>query len=118
MLPLLHNRTCSARGSPAELVGEFCFETPSHQLLAVDCVEGVLRLLPPRAPLDRSAVFRCYRKESHLYALECIKTLKFITVGFWGGIKVTGRHFGSSEQLYIDWSDPWSGIVSAVDIDI
>jgi hypothetical protein len=84
-------------GSQAVLVGEYKFKTMHNNYLSV--FDESITLTPQ---FNWSTVFRVYSKENHLYALQNVKTRRFLGLNFFGGVVATSTGFGKNQEMFID----------------
>lgn len=88
-------------GSKAVLVGEFKLRTLHRNFLSV-FDEGIT--LTPQ--FNWSTVFRIYCKENNLYAIQNVKTRKFLGLNLWGSVVATSSGFGRNQEVHIDLKPP------------
>ena len=89
--------TQRSTGSKAVLMGEYKLKTMHSNYLSV--FDENINLTPQ---FNWSTVFRVYAKENHLYALQNVKTLKFLGLNFWGKVVATSTGFGKNQEMFID----------------
>lgn len=89
--------TQRSTGTKAVLVGEFKLKTIHNNYLSV--FDESITLTPQ---FNWSTVFRVYTKENHLYALQNVKTRKFLGLNFWGKVVATSSGFGKNQEMHID----------------
>jgi len=89
--------TQRSTASQAVLVGEYKFKTLHNNYLSV--FDDSITLTPQ---FNWSTVFRVYVKENNLYALQNVKTRRFLGLNFFGNVVVTSTGFGRNQEMFID----------------
>jgi hypothetical protein len=89
--------TQRSTASQAVLVGEFKMKTLHNNYLSV--LDDSITLTPQ---FNWSTVFRVYSKENHLFAIQNVKTRRFLGLNFFGNVVVTSTGFGKNQEVFID----------------
>lgn len=89
--------TQRSTGSQAVLMGEFKLKTMHNNFLSV--FDETVTLTPQ---FNWSTVFRIYCKENNLFAMQNVKTRRFLGLNFFGKVVVTSTGFGKNQEIFID----------------